>query len=80
MGKVIMLSDDVYKRLKMMKGPGESFSDVIERLLKYKPKLSEIAGSKTITIKDWRRVKESLKVREKLDEERRKYLLGLLGE
>ena len=75
-----MLSDDVYKRLKMMKGPGESFSDVIERLLKYKPELSEIAGSKTITIKDWRRVKESLKVREKLDEERRKYLLGLLGE
>jgi len=80
MGKVIMLSDDVYKRLKMMKGPGESFSDVIERLLKYKPKLGEIAGSKTIIIKDWRRVKESLKVREKLDEERRKYLLGLLGE
>ncbi|MCD6465007.1 antitoxin VapB family protein [Candidatus Bathyarchaeota archaeon] len=80
MGKVIMLSDDVYKRLKMMKGPGESFSDVIERLLKYKPKLTEIAGSKTITIKDWRKVKESLKVREKLDEERRKYLLGLLGE
>ena len=75
-----MLSDDVYKRLKMMKGPGESFSDVIERLLKYKPKLTEIAGSKTITIKDWRKVKESLKVREKLDEERRKYLLGLLGE
>lgn len=52
----------------MMKGPGESFSDVIERPLKYKPKLSEIAGSKAITIKDWIRVKESLKVRGKLDE------------
>lgn len=48
-----MVSDDVYERLKRIKRPGESFSDVIRRLLKYKPRLIEIAGSKTVTVKDW---------------------------
>ncbi len=73
-----MVSDEVYERLKRMKKPGESFSDVINRLLSYKPKLSEIAGSGTISLRDWEKVKEIFRERDKLDEIRRKYLLGLI--
>lgn len=78
MGKVIMVSDEVYEKLKRMKKPGESFSDVIKRLLKDKPKLTDIAGSKTITKRDWQKIKEIFKDRDKLDELRRNYLLRLV--
>jgi len=78
MGKVIMVSDEVYERLKMLKKPGESFSDVILRLLSYKPKLSDLIGRRTITISEWNKVKKELKIREELDEIRRSYLLGLM--
>ena len=74
-----MVSEEVYERLKRMKRPGESFSDVINRLLRYKPRLMEIAGSKTISIKEWEEVKKVLKDREKLDEVRIKYLLELMS-
>lgn len=47
-----MLSDEVYEQLRRMKRPGESFSDLINCLLKNRVKLTEIAGSKTITIED----------------------------
>jgi|GEM_PF-692551 len=80
LGKVIMVSDEIYEKLKRMKRPGESFSDVIGRLLSYKPKLSEIAGSGTISSSDWERVKEVFRKRDELDEIRRRYLLGLIGE
>jgi len=80
MGKVIMVSDEIYEKLKRMKRPGESFSDVIGRLLSYKPRLSEIAGSGTISSSDWERVKEVFRKRDELDEIRRRYLLGLIGE
>ena len=72
-----MLSEEVYERLKRIKRPGESFSDVINRLLRYRPRLMEIAGSKTISIKEWEEVKRALKDREKLDEIKIKYLLEL---
>ena len=74
-----MVSEEVYERLKRMKRPGESFSDVINRLLRYKPRLMEIAGSKTISIKEWEEVKKALKDREKLDKVRIKYLLELMS-
>ncbi|MBS7618149.1 antitoxin VapB family protein [Candidatus Bathyarchaeota archaeon] len=74
-GKVIMLSDDVYEQLNRMKGLRESFSDVIRRLLKYRPKLTEVAESKTITVEDWEMVKEAFKVQKKMDEERKRDLL-----
>jgi predicted CopG family antitoxin len=73
-----MVSDDVYERLKRIKRPGESFSDVIRRLLEYKPRLMEIAGSKTVTVKDWEKVMAIFKDQEKLDDVRRRYLLGLI--
>jgi len=74
-----MVSDDLYERLRRMKRPGESFSDVIARLLEAKPKLSDIAGSKTISKKDWEEVKKKFEMQEELNEIRRKYLLELIG-
>ena len=74
-----MVSERVYEELKRMKEKGESFSDVIERLLKRRPRLADVAGSGTISIKEWERVKEAFKSQEALDELRRKYLLGLIG-
>ena len=62
MGKVIMVADDIYERLRRMKRPGESFSDVIARLLNDKPRLSDIAGSKTISKKDWNKVKRKFEM------------------
>jgi len=61
-GKVIIVSDEVYKHLKTLKRPGESFSDVILRLLSYKPKLTDLIGRRTITISEWNKIKRELKV------------------
>jgi len=78
LGKVIMVSDEVYERLRKLKRPGESFSDVINRLLGRKPRLTDIAGSRTISAKDWNRIKEVFRIRDELDEIRRRYLLELI--
>ncbi len=78
MGKVIMVSDEIYNKLKMMKKPGESFTQVISRLITKKPRLMEIAGKKTITKNNWKKIKESFKERDKLDEVRRRYLTELI--
>jgi len=79
MGKVIMVSEDVYNELKKLKRPGESFSDVIRRLLSRKPKLSDIAGRKTISKKDWEELKEIFSSRDEMDRIRREILLKMLG-
>ena len=78
MGKVIMVSDDVYEKLNRIKNPGESFSNVIKRLLDYKPKLMSVAGAKTITVKEWELVKKIFEKQEELDDIKRKYLLELM--
>ena len=74
-----MLSDDVYEKLKRMKRRGESFSDVISRLLK-KPKLLDVAGSMTVKKEDWETVKVRFQVQKDLDEIRRRYLLELISQ
>ncbi|MHA1580721.1 MAG: antitoxin VapB family protein [Candidatus Freyarchaeota archaeon] len=43
--KTISIRDDVYKRLLDMKGEGESFSDVIEKLLERRFDLKEYFGA-----------------------------------
>lgn len=49
----------VYRPLVRAKRPGESFSDVIRRALSGSLRLSDIAGSKTVTRRDWRLVEEA---------------------
>ena len=46
----IVISDDYYGALKRLKRPGESFSEVIRRLLRHKEgSLLDLVGSDTIT-------------------------------
>ena len=59
MARTIAISDDVYELLKKSKLPNESFSAVIRRSLK-RGKLSEIAGSRTLSTFDWRKTKRFL--------------------
>ena len=76
MTKTIAVSDDVYELLSKSKLPNESFSDVIRRALKRGMRLSDIAGSRTATREDWERVSKAFRVQMKLDEERRRQLMG----
>ena len=43
--KTITLMDDAYKRLKTLKGPEESFSDIVRRLTSEKGSILEFAGA-----------------------------------
>ena len=74
MAKTIAVSDDVYEFLSKIKLSGESFSDVI-RSLRRGAKLSDIAGSKTVTKKEWRKVVRGFEKQRALDEKRRKRLV-----
>ncbi len=50
MARTIMISEEVYEALRRLKGPKESFSDVIKKLLALRRGgLFELAGSGTIT-------------------------------
>ena len=78
MPKTIMVSDDVYEALKKEKEPGESFSDVIRRLLeRRKPKISELAGKKTVIKEEWLEVEKAFRVQRELTKRRRDLLLGV---
>jgi len=79
MAKSIMVSDDVYEALKKAKLPGESFSDVIRRLLRERPRISELAGKRTVTKEEWKEVERAFFKQRKLDEVRRDILLGMVG-
>ena len=71
MVKVISLSDRAYMELKASKGPGNSFSDTILKLLgrEKKVRLSSLAGT-------WPGSKEELdRIAKELEEERKKFKL-----
>jgi predicted CopG family antitoxin len=53
MGKNITISDEAYELLSRFKLPGESFSDVIKRLINRGGKLLDLAGKRTITREQW---------------------------
>ena len=59
MARTIAISDEVYELLKRSKLPGESFSTVIRRGLR-KRKISELAGSGTLSTEDWAKARELL--------------------
>jgi len=75
MARTIAVSDEVYELLVKSKLPNESFSDVIRRSLKRGMKLSDIAGSHTISKEDWERVSKAFETQRRMDEEKRKKLL-----
>jgi len=76
MARTIAVSDDVYDLLVKSKLPNESFSDVIRRSLKKGMRLSDIAGSRTINKEDWKKVVKAFESQKRIDEERRRRLLG----
>lgn len=64
MAKNIMISDEIYKHLKSLKRDGESFSDLIHRLLNYeKASLLDLAGewpfSEDVTSRTEREIEET---------------------
>jgi predicted CopG family antitoxin len=69
MTKTITVSDDVYELLVKAKLPNESFSGVIRRSIKKGMKISDIAGSKTISEKEWKKVLKAFKPQRKTDDE-----------
>jgi len=62
MTKTIAVSNDVYELLVKSKLPNESFSDVIRRALKKGMKLSDIAGSRTVTKEDWKKATKAFEI------------------
>lgn len=49
MAKNISLSEEAYKKLSLEKRPGESFSDVVLRLLPKRRNLKDVVGKKLIS-------------------------------
>lgn len=74
--RTIAVSDDVYDLLVKSKLPNESFSDVIRRSLRKGMRLSDIGGSRTINKEDWKKVVKAFEPQKRIDEERRRRLLG----
>ncbi len=82
MVKTISISDEVYKKLKKMKLEGESFSDVINRLIERRTKISDIAEMNILTEEEAKKIEELLKKfreeRIKMEKERKERLLELM--
>lgn len=53
MAKTIAVSDEVYKKLKKARMPGESMSSAIKRSLETRPKLSGLIGDQILGPEDW---------------------------
>jgi len=76
MAKTIAVADDVYELLLKSKLRNESFSETIRRALKKGMRLSDIAGSRTVTKEDWQKVAKAFEHQKNLDENRKKKLMG----
>ncbi len=66
MAKTIAVSDETYEMLKKVKAENESFSQVIQRSLKKRGKLSDLVGRGTLSKADWKRTKDEIREAEKL--------------
>ncbi len=76
MARNIMVSDEVYEELKRLKGPEESFSDVIKKLLaSRRGSLLDMAGSGTITEEGAKLLERYKKAMALADSERLRKLL-----
>ncbi len=67
MAKSIALADDVYRDLKRMKREGESFSELIRRLMKNRGEIADLAGSATLTVDEWLEMRRLKNERAKKD-------------
>ena len=75
MARTIAVSDDVYELLKRAKLEGESYSDVIRRGIRRPLKLTDIAGSRTITTEQWLKTRKVLRGAEQLSHGKLRKLL-----
>ncbi|UJG41298.1 MAG: antitoxin VapB family protein [Candidatus Heimdallarchaeum aukensis] len=64
MAKNIAISDELYKLLKRLKRPGESFTDVILRSIKHSTSIMDITGKKTIPLEEWEKLKKLFEMKE----------------
>jgi len=79
MVKTISVSDEVYEKLKKMKLEGESFSDVINRLIERRTKISDIAEMNILTEEEAKKIEELLKkIREERIKMKKERLLELM--
>ena len=78
MAKKIAVSDEVYELLSRFKLPGESFSDVIKRVIKRRGKLMDIAGKKTITKEQWALVNNKYSNRKEREIKRKRELIRII--
>lgn len=77
----ISIRDEVYRELKRRRAEGESFSDVIERLMRSPPKLSDFAGAwADMSDAEWHDFEDLRKRQRKLDEERARRLRARMKE
>ena len=75
MVKTIAISDELYKLLKRLKRPGESFTDVILRSIKHSSSILDIAGKKTIPLEEWEKIKKLFEAKEIEDYKRKRDLI-----
>jgi predicted CopG family antitoxin len=66
MAKTIAVSDEVYRKLKKARMPGESFSSTIRRTLEARPKLTDIVGKGILTHEDWAKTRKVIAKSEKM--------------
>lgn len=80
MAKNIAVADDVYKELKRLKKPDESFSELLRRLIKTRGTISDLAESATLSSEEWMRLKELKKEQATHDNERALSLISQQNE
>ncbi len=76
MAKNVALADDVYSDLKRLKRKDESFSDVIRRLLRTRGTIADLAGSETLSLEEWLKMKRLKEEQAETDEKRADVLLS----
>ena len=76
MAKNIALAEDVYRDLKRMKREGESFSELIRRLMKTRGAISDLAGSATLSTEEWLEMKRLREEQTMADKSRAESLLS----
>ncbi|MCF2135902.1 MAG: antitoxin VapB family protein [Candidatus Thorarchaeota archaeon] len=80
MARNIAVSEDVYRELRALKREGESFSDVLRRLLRRRSRLTDLAGSMMLSSDEWAKMREIKEKQTELDEARTKHLLEEMSE